>query len=414
MLDLKADPGHVGSVPTVTRSKRAMVTDRILFVDDDPEMLEVYEGAFGARHTLETADGPERGWEMVKTRGPYAVVVSDYQMPKIDGIEFLAGVRGLNPDTVRVIVTGVGDLKVAMAAVNEGKVFCFLTKPCDLILLGRALAMGIEQYRLVHVERELLEQTLNRSIKVLTDVLAMVSPAAFGRASRIARVVRQLAEQLGVENIWEMEIAAMLSQLGCVALPEAVLEKVYVSGYLTPAEAALVAEHARIGHDLIASIPRLEVVAKIVKYQTARWNGFRAPDGVSGEAIPLGARVLKIALDFDTLTHAGATPQAAAVELSTRGGWYDAVVLQALKRLLARHAIEYEATAMSPAALEDGMILAEDVFSAAGVLLVPKGQEVTPSLRLRLQHIAERTGFKRPIQALVVAPRALDQGERHP
>src|SRR5207245_1558642 len=132
------------------------------------------------------------------------------------GVEFLRQVRAVAPDAVRMMLTGNSDQQTAMDAVNEGRIFRFLLKPCPADTLAEVLRAALEQHRLVTIEKELLEQTLCGSIKVLAEVLSLTNPVAFGRAVRLQRLVRKLAELLNVGDIWRLEVAAMLSHIGCI------------------------------------------------------------------------------------------------------------------------------------------------------------------------------------------------------
>src|SRR5207237_4048082 len=244
----------------------------------------------------------------------------------------LARVRQLAPDTVRIMLTGNSDQQTAITAVNAGHIYRFLTKPCQPQTLARALTAGLQEYRLIRAERDLLEQTLPGSIQCLTEVLALVNPTAFGRANRVQRLVSQFAAVLQLTDTWQLEVAALLSQLGCVALPEETLEKVYEGRELTPTELHLLQSHAQVARDLIACIPRLEAVAEMIAYQEKRYNGGGPPhDGTRGAEIPLGGRVLKIALDYDKLAAAQFGRQEAYQALAQREGWYDPELLAALK-----------------------------------------------------------------------------------
>ena len=142
---------------------------RILFVDDDPRVLQAFERQFYKRFEIRTAIGPELGLQTLGADGPFATVVSDLRMPGMNGIEFLTRVRQASPDTVRVMLTGDADLSAAMAAVNEGKIFQFLTKPCPSDMLSRTLESALEQHRLITAERELLESTLRGKKAVMVN-----------------------------------------------------------------------------------------------------------------------------------------------------------------------------------------------------------------------------------------------------
>ena len=254
------------------------MADRILCVDDDANILEGYKRGLRKEFELDTAVGPEQGLRMVTEQGPFAVVVSDLQMPGMNGVEFLAQVRAHEPDTVRMLLTGNAELQAAIDAINQGQIFRFLTKPCTSELLGTSLKAALAQHRLIIAERELLEQTLSGSIRVLCEVLALVNPEAFGRSSRITRYVEAIAAHLHVSELWSIKTAAMLSQIGCVILPESVLKKVYRGEVLTGEESHLFNQHPFVAYDLLAKIPRMKRVAEIIKFQDKYYDGYGVPE----------------------------------------------------------------------------------------------------------------------------------------
>ncbi len=377
------------------------MTEKILCVDDEPNVLNAYQRALRKEFQIETALGGALGLAAIEAQGPYAVIVTDMRMPGMDGIQFLAKVKEKAPDTIRIMLTGNADQQTAIEAVNEGNIFRFLTKPCPPEVLAKALKAGLQQYRLVVAEKELLEKTLHSSIQVLTDILSLVNPTAFGRASRVQRLVRELAAKLQIEQAWQTEIAAMLSQVGCITVPEEILMKVYRGASLTGDELQLMQSHPQIGHNLINNIPRLEQVAEIIAYQEKRFNGAGVPhDGKRGLEIPLGARILKLALDFDKLLEAKIHNLEALKEIQRRGDWYDPYVVDALK-VIVTDGITFESQSVSIQELILGMILAEDLVTEKGLLLIARGQEVTSSLYLRVQNYAEREMIAPSIRVLV-------------
>src|SRR3989304_7745085 len=174
-----------------------------------------------------------------------------------------------------MMLTAYADQQTALDAVNEGHIFRFMTKPCPPEVFARALEAGVAQYRLITAEHELLSHTLSGSIKVLTDVLGLVNPAAFGRASRVHRLVRQLCREMGLRRAWLIEIAAMLSQIGCVAVPEETLSKIFKGENLSFAEGEAFLTHPQTGRDLLIAIPRLEEAAEIIAHQDDLYNGMK-------------------------------------------------------------------------------------------------------------------------------------------
>src|SRR5208282_5517260 len=158
---------------------------KILFVDDEPNVLSGYQRKMRKDFPLDIALGGEKGLALMQEQGPYAVIVSDMQMPGMSGLEFLAKVEAISPDTVRMILTGNADQKTVVDAINCGHIFRFLTKPCEPELLGEMLTAGLKQYGLITAERQLLEKTLHGSVKMLTDILSILDPLSFRRAQRL-------------------------------------------------------------------------------------------------------------------------------------------------------------------------------------------------------------------------------------
>lgn len=377
-----------------------MTTEKILCVDDEPNILEAYQRALRKEFRIETALGGTEGLAAVNERGPYAVIVSDMRMPEMDGVQFLSRVKEIASGSVRIMLTGNADQQTAIEAVNEGSIFRFLNKPCPPETLAKALTAGLHQYRLQKAEKDLLEQTLRGAVKVMTDLLSLVNPTAFGRASRMQRLASQIAQILKVEDTWQIEIAAMLSQIGCITIPEDTLVKVYNGKSITMEEVKQLQSHPKIGAELISHIPRLENVAEIIAHQEARYQGLSGQvEELCGEKIPLGSRILKVALDFDKLRKAGASDFEALDEVKRRQGWYDTLVVGALQQVLEGER-QYEARELAVNHLTPGMITSQDILSTAGMLLLPKGLELTQSHLVRLYNFVERGLINGPINVL--------------
>ena len=199
------------------------MSEKILLVDDDSNILDGFRRTLSREFLLETALGGEQALKLVADKGPYAVVVSDMRMPGMDGIQLLIRIKSISPDTIRVMLTGNADMETAINAINEGSIFRFLNKPCSKEIMAKTLTAALVQYRLITAEKQLLEQTLSSSIQVLTEVLSLVNPAAFSRAERARRYIHHIVTKMKLGNPWQYEVAAMMSQLGCVTLaPETI------------------------------------------------------------------------------------------------------------------------------------------------------------------------------------------------
>ena len=378
--------------------------DAILFVDDEVNVLEGFKRQLRKDFTLDTATGPEEGLKAIVERGPFAVVVSDRQMPGMDGVEFLRRVRERSPESVRILFTGHANIEAAVQAINQGQIFRFLTKPCPPDVLTGTLTDALKQHKLITAERELLEHTLSGSIRVLCDMLSFANPEAFGRSSRITRSVQTIATKLELPNPWLTTTAAMLSQIGCVILPEIVLDKVYRGEPLTSQQSQLYKQHPFMGADLVAAIPRMKPVAEIIRFQD---KPYRAPEGSNdphaGDNLPIGARILKVALDFDALLSSGKSQASAITVLKGRKEQYDPAVLAALISAVTTE-VKVSVLSVRVADLEDGMVLVEDVHTGAGELLASKGQTVTPPMRTRFQNLGDAAPIKEPL--MVVPPKS--------
>ena len=287
---------------------------KILFVDDEPAVLEGFKRILH-KDLIDTATSGEEAIALATRNGPYAVVVSDMRMPGMDGVQLLSRLREISPDTVRVILTGYADMQSAIDAVNEGRIFRFLTKPCEARVLKLALNACLMQYRLVTAEQELLENTLMGTIKVLTDVLSLANPAAFGRSKRIAQYVKHMVNVLHLQAPWKYEAAAMLSQLGCVALESEIIEAAYGGKKLLPEEQKRFDAHPALARDLLNNVPRLEGVAWIIGQQCL---GATPPENHLSKEIRIGAAILRVAVAYDDLRVQGKSEVEALAELRHR------------------------------------------------------------------------------------------------
>jgi hypothetical protein len=313
-------------------------------------------------------------------------VVSDMRMPKMDGATFLALARETAPDAVRMLLTGHADLDATIKAVNHGQLFRFLTKPCPKETLINAIECAVSQHRLIIGERVLLEQTLNGSVKMLFDILAITSPAAFGRANQIKRRVLQLARVLGVLDVWQLEIAALASQLGYIVVPHEVCEKLEHKLVLSDDEQRMVARAPAMTEQLLANIPRLEHVrAMLALHVNPPPRSANAEPAI--QRIELGAHLLRIAIDIEVLESTRTDRSSSPVSmLLARADQYDAEVLEAVEQLYSERPARVVVKAIHAAALATGMVLAEDVRLLNGTLLVSRGYEVTPHFIERINN----------------------------
>jgi response regulator RpfG family c-di-GMP phosphodiesterase len=361
------------------------MNNKVLLVDDDINILQAIKRTLRDSFQVTTVDNGIEGLEILKEEGPFAVVVSDYRMPEMNGVQFLANTIKIAPDTVRIMLSGQADLEVSIQAVNEGSIFRFLNKPCPTEQLIKVLTAATEQYRLVISERELLEKTLKGSLKLLLDIINAINTQAFSKASRLRKLANAIAIRLKLKDSWEVELAAMLSQIGCTTIPAEILNKSDRDEQLTDDETEIFLTHAQTGRNLLKNIPRLEGIAEGVYYQFKQYDGKGFPfDNIKGNDIPLIGRILKVILDFDTLTAKGMSAAKVIEEMFKKTGYYDPNIFAALDAEVHSIAKGFVVNAVAIADLVNGTVLADDIKDNYGAVLVAKGQEITDVLRLRL------------------------------
>jgi response regulator RpfG family c-di-GMP phosphodiesterase len=362
---------------------------RVLCVDDEPNVLEGLALHLRRYHEVSTATSGAAGLEILAGSTPVIVVISDMRMPSMDGATFLTRAREIAPDAVRILLTGHADLDSAIAAINDGHIFRFLTKPCPPPTLLAAVAAAVEQHRLITAERDLLERTLHGSIKMLTDILSLTNPFVFGRATRIKNLVAELAATLGLQERWQVEVAAMVSQLGWIALPPETIDKVYYGHPVTQAEQGMIDRVPTVTERLLANIPRLDAVREmLVQHATARTEQPADGSDAQERLIERGANILRVAIDFDTLAGRGDSDALSLDTLRGRAQLYDAQVLDALATVCGKAGRHSQVRELPASALRVGMIVAEDVKLKTGALLVPRGQEVTTGFVERVRNFS--------------------------
>lgn len=351
------------------------MNDRVLFVDDDEKILRFAERSLGRKFQCVTARSADEALRILQNEEPVAVIVSDENMPGTRGTRLLAETRRISPDTTRIMLTGYADQSIAVDAVNEGAVFRFLNKPVRMKTLIDVVELGMRQYRLVTAERELLDRTLRETARTLSDLLALVRPAVFGRAARLRRLVRLLGPHLPRIADWELEMAVALAQTGLLdASPQV--------------EWRRLAQNSEAGALVISRIPRLESIAGGIRYQYKNFDGSGYPeDGIDGRKIPLLGRVLRLINEWDGLQAEGGEPDEIAQRLREAPGRVDPDLLEYLAEAL--QAERPSTTRVPTDQLPDDVVLAEDIITDAGTLLACRGHRVDDLLRQRLKVAAE-------------------------
>ena len=386
------------------------MNDRILCVDDDASVLAAYQRILRKEYTVDVANGGEEALRLIGAQGPYAVILSDMRMPRMDGIRLLTQVKDEHPLSVRIMLTGDGDQGTAIQAVNEGRIFRFLTKPCPPDVLGKALAAGVRQYRLQTAERELLDRTLGGCVRMLTELLSLSDPETFARARNLRDRIHLVAKHMGQGDAWEIETAALLAPIGAATIPPVVLLKSRLGRALSEAEGEMVSRVPRVGYKLLASIPRLEGVALIVLHQNRDFAGSGSPpEEASGAAIPIGARILRVLSDLSRMESDGLAVDQAIAKLASQAGRYDPAVLAAVGACLPGYMkireLVVQQRRVGVRDLRIGQVLRSDVRTVDGKLLLSAGHTISEALLERLENTARIDGVAEPITVEDAFPR---------
>ncbi|MES9854020.1 MAG: HD domain-containing phosphohydrolase [Candidatus Thiodiazotropha sp. L084R] len=363
--------------------------EKILMVDDDRNLLDSFRRQFRKRLNLETATSGADGVQAVRDGGPFALVVSDMQMPNMNGVEFLSKVSELSPNTVRIMLTGNANLDVAIGAVNDGHIFRFLNKPVETDTLYETIINGIKQYRLVTNEKVLLNKTLKGAVDLLADVLSMVNPEAFSQSSRIKHHVRSIVRSLSLEDGWHYDLAGMLCQLGFVSLPDDLIRRAMEGEDLSKAEIALYNSHPDMGARLLKHIPRLEIVAEMIERQNDDIGKIEIQGKLtSDQKAILGGQILKVASNYDKFINRGMTEDDAIEQLRESPDNYDPALVEILVQGSKNRKVEILNLPISQ--LEPDLIVDQPIKTLAGAVLVAKGQPLSQAMVFKLKAADER------------------------
>ncbi|MBU0479467.1 MAG: response regulator [Proteobacteria bacterium] len=271
--------------------------EHILFVDDERNILKAVARLLDDTpyRLLVAANGVE-ALDLVKNN-IVSVVVSDNIMPGMLGVELLARIRTLSPDTIRILLTGQADLHTAIDAINHGEVFRFLLKPWDNHELLAVLREASDRFALVNKLRRSDEATLLS----LAQTVELKDAYTRGHCDNVAKYSLMIAEELGLadEVVENIRHGSWLHDIGKIGVPESILNK---NGPLTEEEFAVVRHHPRWGADVARQARLHHTVIDIILYHHEKFGGGGYPTGISGEEIPLEARIVGVADVFDALT----------------------------------------------------------------------------------------------------------------
>lgn len=417
----------------------------VLCVDDEPLILKSLQRCLRPTGlTIRTAtSGPEALAALAAA--PADVVISDMRMPHMSGAELLEEVARRWPDTARILLTGFADLDSTIAAINQGGVSAYLTKPWDDARLREVVGSSVERAHLRAENQRLLTLTarqnevltalnhdlearvaqrtsdlqgvmdalfenmdeLKRShdkmVALVSAVTVLRDPAGREVAALRATLAFETARALGItgEDLVAVEDAARLLTIGQVGLPDEILRK--PRSQLKEGERKRFESHPLIGEATLHDIADLAGAGRLIRAQHEHADGSGFPDRLGGEAIPLGARVLCVVRDYFDLLRGATTGKVMAdaeardTVLRRAGSWYDAAVVDAFVAELAKHNSRETSdieVRIPVERLRAGMELTRDLVTTDGAMLLNKSQPLNDVLVQRIKALVERTGVQ--------------------
>lgn len=395
----------------------------LLIVDDEAGILSSLRRLlrpFGYR--IFTAESGAQGLEIME-REAVDLVISDMRMPEMNGAQFLEKVRAKWPDTVRILLTGYAEISATIDAINKGQIYRYISKPWDdnditLIIKYALQQKSLEREKLrlealthkqneelkdmnANLEKKVMARTeevrqamafletahenLKRSfitsIRVFSNLIELREGSMVGHSRRVAELARTLAQRLGLSaaDVQDVFLAGLLHDVGKIGLPDRLLEKPFVN--LTSEERLEVIKHPIKGQTALMALEQLQGAAKYIRGHHERFDGLGYPDRLAGLEIPLGARILAVANDYDSAQFGTLLGKhlkqvdAVAFINEGRGRRYDSTVVDAFMDVMVKGTSAVQSgpeIALSSDQVRPGMVLSRDLMSKSGELLLAK------------------------------------------
>ncbi len=398
----------------------------ILFVDDESNILSSLVRLFRKEgYNIQTATSGRDGLACFDNN-EISLVVSDNRMPEMGGVEFLSRVKEISPETVRIMLTGYADMNAVMGAINSGEVARYITKPWNDNDIKLIVRDGLDRYDLVKKNRELFELTEKQNeqlaswnkgleakvrhrtreirdnffgfVGMFADLMMIYDPYIGGHSRRVAALASGLAKHMGLEkrDLVIIESAALLHNIGLIGIPRKIVEKAE-GGHLSESEKEFFKECPVVTQGLISSIGILGQAGLIIRSHQERFNGTGYPDGLKGEEIHIGARILCVCKVYDRLMHRKrlSLSKGASIEhlMNMVGKDFDPEVVNSLAGFInLQNEVELvdeknPAYFSSLAELKADMVLAEAIRTKSGKLLLTEGTRLTAMLIEKVRSI---------------------------
>ena len=347
-------------------------TSKILFVDDDELVLSGLTLTVGRKYDISTAISGMEGLEVFEKEGPFAVIVSDFNMPQMDGSEFLREVRKKDKEVVTMLLSGGANFNEVSDAVRRGGIFRLIGKPCPTELMVENLDQALKQYRTIRAEKDMLEQTMNGVVRAITTILAASKPLFFGRSERVKQLAFDLAKELNLTEDWRLELASTFSYLGYLTLPDEVQEKLYNNEDVPDEIMDVVKVFPNFANGILKAIPRLEEITPIISRID---EDYEASDSDDDDSAKL-ASLIRLAKHYERYASDGYSRTDIFGILDKSPDVYFPGALEALRKIKDYSKGEAEVEEVSIDKLKSGMRILQELRLPNGTLVAPKGSKV--------------------------------------
>jgi len=369
----------------------------ILIVDDTPENLQLLFQLLKERgYKVRPVSCSTLALDVARKARPDLILL-DINMPELDGFE-LCRLFKADPalkEIPVIFISAMSDSLDKVKAFGVGGVD-YITKPFQTDEVEARVKTHVTLYQQQRVERELLENTLNGSFKLLTEILFATDPQSFARTRRLRELTKIVVEKLSLGNLWEYELSAMLSAIGFVTIPPAVINRAQQGLGLSPFENTLFESVPLMGSRLLANIPRLEAVSLNILYQNKNFDGSGFPDDdICGENIPKVSRIMKILGDFIKMEERKIPASSIFASMCRTTDLYDTSLVEMIAPCLGVRDLAksqgpfYKYMVVTIDQLMENDILSTNILTSNGVLFINEGTIVTSFLLLKLQNYAE-------------------------
>lgn len=275
----------------------------ILVVDDEPDITDSLHRTFRKEYRVVTANAGEQAVEMLE-HTPVDLIISDQRMPGMTGDEVLKRASELQPEAVRILLTGYSDLESLVRCVNEASIYKYLSKPWEPEQLRLTVSRALEHLdvsRQLKLAAEQLEDAYHDAVTMLSIACEGKDEDTGFHVQRVQHYTEALAAQMGMnqEDAHHIGLMSILHDVGKLNIPDAILKK---PDRLTDEEWQVMKTHAEHGVRILGDNPFYAIARDIAGAHHENWDGSGYPNGLEGEQIPLPARIVKVCDVFDALT----------------------------------------------------------------------------------------------------------------